>query len=396
MRREPQLPANLPPEAKAKWNEALNARNPREKMQAYQEFLSMVPKHKGNERLRAQTKTKIATLKEEIAAQRGKHGGRSSWYVEREGAAQLVIIGPTNAGRSSLLRALTNAQVAIAPYEYTTRRPSPGMLQYEDIQIQLVELPAPQMTPSGSYEIQPEAVDLTRTADGIILFVDLSSNPLEQFRSMIAALAELKISTQRQTTKVEVVTEKGSGEIRIAASGIQSSCTPEEIRELLHSYGVKSALVRIYGEASISDVEDAILENVTVYKPTIVVSNKSDLPGAREALASFEEYVPQALPVVSTSCLTGQGLRPMGELIFRSLGVIRVYTKEPNQPRPSEFPFVVRGGTTVGELARSIHTDLADRYRYSRIWGPTSKFAGERVGPDHVLGDKDVVEIHTG
>jgi hypothetical protein len=55
----------------------------------------------------------------------------------------------------------------------------------------------------------------------------------------------------------------------------------------------------------------------------------------------------------------------------------------------------VRAGTTVRELALRIHTDLADKYRYSRIWGPTSKFAGERVGPEHVLGDRDIVEIHT-
>ncbi len=73
---------------------------------------------------------------------------------------------------------------------------------------------------------------------------------------------------------------------------------------------------------------------------------------------------------------------------------MRIYTKEPNQSKPSVHPFVVRSGTTVKELARSIHSALAEKYRYSRIWGPTSKFPGERVGPEHVLGDHDVVEIH--
>jgi ribosome-interacting GTPase 1 len=86
----------------------------------------------------------------------------------------------------------------------------------------------------------------------------------------------------------------------------------------------------------------------------------------------------------------------VGHQLFSVLGLVRVYTKEPNEQRPSPHPFVVRSGTTVRELARSIHSDLADKYRYSRLWGPTSKFAGERVGPDHVLGDRDIVEIHTG
>ena len=175
------MPANLTPEAKAKWNAAQAAKNPREKLLAFQEFLPAIPKHKGNERLRAQIKTKIATLKEEIAAQRRKRGGgRSPWFVEREGAAQVMMLGPTNAGRSSLLRSVTNAQVTVAAYDFTTQRPAPGMLQYEDIQFQLVELPAPQLNRDGQYEIQPEAIDLIRTSEGLLLILDLSRGPLQQ------------------------------------------------------------------------------------------------------------------------------------------------------------------------------------------------------------------------
>jgi hypothetical protein len=161
----------------------------------------------------------------------------------------------------------------------------------------------------------------------------------------------------------------------------------------LHSYGIKSALVRVFGNATIDDIEDAIFENVTLYKPTVVAANKFDLDLGREASSSFLSKV-TGFPTIVVSCLTGHGLNMIGGQLFNSLGIVRVYTKEPNA-KPSDHPFVVPGGTTVRELARSIHTDLADRYRYSRIWGPTSKFAGERVGPDHVLGDRDIVEIHT-
>jgi len=390
------LPANLPPEAKAKWNEALDAKNPKEKLRLFQEFLSEIPKHKGNERLRAQIKTKMAGLREQIAAERGRRGsGRPLWYVEREGASQVMIVGPTNSGRSSLLRALTNAQVTVAPFEYTTQRPTPGMLQYEDIQFQLVEMPAPQPKSDGSFEIQAEMIDLIRTADGLILLLDLTADPLQKFRAMTAALEEAHISTQRQATRVEIVREKGTGEIRIASSSSRLSYDPDQIRELFQSYGIKSALVRIYGDATISDVEDAIFENVMVYKPSLVVANKLDLPNARASMLTLERNLPSSMPLICTSCLTGEGLKLVGPRLFDTLGIIRVYTKEPGEPRPSDFPFVVHSGTTVRELARSIHSDLAERYRYSRIWGPTSKFAGERVGPDHVLGDHDIVEIHT-
>ena len=390
------MPTNLSPEAKAKWNEALAEKNLRKKLRAFQEFLPMIPKHKGNERLRAQIDTSIATLKEEIAAQSGrKSGGRSSWSIEPEGAVQVMIFGPTNAGRSSLLRALTNAQPTIGDYEFTTQRPIPGMLLFEDIQIQLVELPAPQLGQDDDYAIQPEAIDLIRSSDGLLLVVDLTSDPIKQYHAITRALGQIRVSIQKPSSRVDIVREKGTGAIRIATSVTQISAQPSEIKELLHSYGIKNALVRLYGDVTLKDVEDAILENVTLYKPAVAIGNKLDLPTAKNTCIEFENKISEQVPVLLTSCLTGQGLARVGEETFRSLGMIRVYTKEPNQPKPSEHPFVIRAGTTVRELARSIHSDLAERYRYSRVWGSTSKFGGERVGPEHVLGDRDVVEIHS-
>jgi hypothetical protein len=388
------LPANLTPEAKAKWQEAQVARNLKEKLLAFQEFLSLIPKHKGNERLRAQIKTKIALLKQDVIVQRGKRaGGRTVWTVERVGSAQVMLYGPTNAGRSSLLSKLTNAQAPVATYEYATQRPIPGMLQFEDIQFQLVELPAPPIGTDGKYEIQSEAADLIRSSDGLLLVVDATQNPSNQIRSLVASLESIRVSTLRTQSSVEIIPEKGSGEIRIATTGAKETYSPEQIRELLHSYGIRNALVRIYGRISIDDIEDAILENVTVYKPTLVIVNKTDLErGVQEVHESGSDTY---IPVLFTSCLTGHGLSSIGETLFHTLGIVRVYTKEPNEPKPSEHPFVVKAGTTVKDLARSIHTDLAERYRYSRIWGPTSKFPGERVGPEHVLGDQDIVEIHS-
>jgi len=391
------LPANLTAEAKAKWQLAQAAKNPREKLQALQEFLSEVPKHKGNERLRAQVKTQISELKQDIIAQRGKRGGgRSLWSVDHEGAAQAMVFGPTKSGKSSLLRSLTNARVEVASYDYSTQYPTPGMLRYEDIQIQLVELPAPPYVPrEGHYAIQSESAALLRQCDGLIIVVDLSNDPINQLQMALSSLESIHISTRKAQTRVEIVPEKGAGEIRIAALGSNGLLPHEQISNLLHSYGIKSALVRIFGNATMNDVEDAILQNVTMYKPTIVIANKLDLDVGREASSRFLSNV-TGFPTAIVSCLTRQGMDTVGRELFNSLGIVRVYTKEPNEPKPSPHPFVVREGTTVRELARNIHSDLAEKYRYSRLWGPTSKFAGERVGPDHVLGDRDVVEIHTG
>ena len=391
------MPANLTAEAKAKWQIAQTTTNPREKLQALQEFLSEMPKHKGNERLRAQVKTQIADLKQELIEQRrGKRGaGRSLWSVDREGAAQVMIFGPTKTGKSSLLSALTNAHVEIASYDYSTQYPAPGMLQYEDIQIQLVEVPAPIfLTNKGGYEIQTGSASLIRQCDGLILVVDLLNDPRNQLELILRSLEALHVSTHKSQTRVEIISEKGGGQIRVAALGSDKPLPHEQISDLLHGYGIRSALVRIFGNATMDDVEDAILENVTLYKPTIVIANKLDLDVGGRLASKFRSETTGFLVVVASS-LTRQGLENVGRELFAKLGLVRVYTKDPNEPRHSAHPFVVHEGTTVRELARSIHSDLADRYRYSRLWGPTSKFAGERVGPDHVLGDRDIVEIHT-
>ena len=307
-----------------------------------------------------------------------------------------MLFGPTKSGKSSLLRSLTNARVEVASYDYSTQYPTPGMLQYEDIQIQLVELPAPPYVSSeGHYVIQSGSAALIRQSDGLIIVVDLSNEPMSQLQLALSSLESIHVSTQKAQTRVEIVPEKGTGEIRIAALGSKELLPHEQISNLLHSYGLRSALVRIYGSATMNDVEDAILQNVSLYKPTIVIANKLDLDVGRKASSLFLSGV-SGFSTAIVSCLTRQGLDTVGRQLFSSLGIVRVYTKEPNEPKPSPHPFVVREGTTVRELARNIHSDLAEKYRYSRLWGPTSKFAGERVGPDHVLGDRDVVEIHTG
>jgi ribosome-interacting GTPase 1 len=269
------------------------------------------------------------------------------------------------------------------------------MLNYEDIQIQLVELPAPPFVASERrYLISPESAALVRQSDGLILVVDLTNEPEVQLRLLLASLEDIRISTKRSQTRVEIVPERGAGEVRISAVGSTSPVPHEQISDLLHSYGIRSALVRVFGNATMVDVEDAILQNVTLYKPTIVIANKLDVDIGRNASSTFLTNI-TGFSTAIVSCLTRQGLDTVGRLLFHSLGLVRVYTKEPNEPKPSPHPFVVREGTTVRDLARTIHSDLAERYRYSRLWGPTSKFAGERVGPDHVLGDGDVVEIHT-
>jgi ribosome-interacting GTPase 1 len=388
------LPANLTAEAKAKWNRAQQARTPKEKIPALQEFLSAVPKHKGNERLRAQVKRQIAQLKAEIHAKQKRGSGRPGERgIQKAGAAQIAILGLTKVGRSSLLAALTAAKPVVAPYPYATKESVPGMLQFEDVQFQLVELPALVPGDDGKFVFQEGSAGLVHNCDGLIIMVDLEADPVEQLEMILAELSRSQLSTERLESNVSIIKTR-SGGIQLSAAGRFVGCTPNEITSLLKSYSIPNAIVRTAGDVTLDDIEDVILETSLVYKPTVVLANKADVPDASRNSRRLIGRVGSNVPVLVVSCHTGFGLRELGRRLFETLGLARIYTKEPNATSPSPEPFIIKNGMTVGDLSRQIHSVLFRQFKYARVWGKSVTYDGERVGIGHILSDGDTVEIH--
>ena len=388
------MPANLTAEAKAKWNKAEQARTAKEKIPALQEFLSAIPKHKGNERLRAQTKRKIALLKAEMSAKHKRGGGRvAERSLQKAGAAQIAILGLTKVGRSSLLTAVTAAKPVVAEYPYTTKESVPGMLQFEDVQFQLVELPALVPGSEGRFTFQEGSADLVRTCDGLIIMIDLSADAAEQLGVILGELGRSQVSTQKSESNVTILKTRSEG-IQLFAAGRLMGCTRDEVSSLLKSYGVSNAIVRTTGDVTLDDIEDVILETNLIYKPTIVLANKSDLRDATARAPRLLDSIGSELPVLVVSCLTRSGLSELGKRLFEALDIARVYTKEPNATHPSPDPFIIKKGTTVGELSRQIHSVLFRQFKYARVWGKSASYDGERVGIGHILSDGDIVQIH--
>jgi small GTP-binding protein len=389
------MPTNLPAEAKRKWAEVSAARNPREKLQLMQEFLSLVPKHKGTAKLCAQVKKQMAVLRREIEEGKRRKAGKGGpkFFIEKEGAAQIVILGLTNVGKSSLLAASTNAKVEVSPAPYTTKEPVPGMLSYEDIQFQLVEAPALMEGAADGKAWGLQTLALARNADGLILMVDLTQNPAEQLSTIIGELEKTRILVSKPKARVEIERKFMGAGLRVIIFGRLLDCTFKEVEELLKSYKVTDAIVKIYGEATLDDVEDAVFES-TAYKPAIIVANKTDVEGAGENLKILEAYVGGQLPIIAISCRTRDGLAKIGEALFKSLDLIRVYTKEPRERSCSEKPFVLKKGSTVYDLARSIHSDFSEKFAYARVWAKRLVFSPQKVGATFILEDGDVVEIH--
>lgn len=386
---------NLPAEAKAKWAEVVACRSTPEKIRLMREFLSLVPKHKGTSRLVANVKRRIAELERELEkAKTHRRGGGVGFAIPKEGAGQVVILGPPNVGKSSLLASVTNAKPDISPIPFTTQRPVPGMLHYEDVQFQLVEAPAIVEGAAEGRMDGTQILSLARNADGLIVMVDLSDDPVGQFAIISSELEKAGILIEKPDGEVEIIRRGHGVGIQIIGGGTLIDCTYEDVRNLLYSYRIMSALVRISGRVSLEDIEDALFSN-NVYKPTIVVANKLDSPNAEVNLALLKNGLgEQKIPLLAVSCLNGRGLEDLGESIFRMLKIVRVYTKEPSSKEPSLKPLVVREGTSVIEVAKRLHSEMYKGFKYARIWGSSAKYPGEKVGSSHILMDGDIVEIH--
>lgn len=383
---------NLPANAKHKWAEVVAARRPEDKIRLMREFLAVCPKHKGTAKLIAHVKRRIAALEDEIEARRrARKTARDIFTVEKTGDVQVAVVGLTNVGKSSLLSSLTNAKPEVSDVPYTTKLPVPGMLRYEGVDFQLVELPALMEGFSEGRGYGLRVMNLIRMADGLILMVDLSRDPVEQWRILTSELGNARIVVKQPRGYVELE-RRHSGLITIGGGGRLIECSEEDVRNLLLEYGLKSVFVKIVGEVTLDDVEDAIF-GISVYKPTMLLANKIDTAGARGRLEALLKEVGGGIRVLPVSCKTGEGLGRLGEELMKLLGLIRVYTKPPWRVKPDPKPVVLREGATVGDVAKLIHRELYERFRYARVWG--GRLRGVKVGINYRVGDGYVVEIHS-
>jgi ribosome-interacting GTPase 1 len=330
------MPANLTPQYHKAEEEYRRAQTPEDELRCLQLMLKEMPKHKGTDKLQAELKQKISKARQEVE-HHAKHGAKKgpSFRIPRQGAGRAVVIGGPNAGKSRLLCSLTRATPEVAPYPFTTREPSPGMMPWEDVQVQLIDTP-----PITADVFDPTVQGLIRGADLAVLMVDLGSDDgIEGVQAVIQATEQTK--------------------------------------------------TRLAKESSLSD-EDVGLS----FTHTLLAPNKIDLPEAADRLALLHEFCPLDFPEYVISAEHGAGLEELRCAIYQALDVVRVYTKLPTHKEPDyDKPFTVRRGGTLLDVAELVHKDIAENLKHARVWG-THIHPGTQVKGDYVLHDKDVVEIH--
>jgi len=327
------MPANLPPhyfEAEKRYREAKTGEA---KIEALEEMLMIMPKHKGTDKLRADLRRRISKVKGQSQQKKGASRRESEYHIVKEGIAQIVVIGPPNTGKSSLVAALTNAKPEIAYFPHSTWKPTPGMIQYQNIQFQLVDTP-----PLSGDRIEPWMADLLRRADIIVILLHLHGDALQGLEETLLALRSLRIFPE-------------------------GSPAPED------------------------------LGKPPFFKKFCVVVNKVDEDQDQEDFDIFIELSEMKLPCMGISTRTKRNLTSFVEKIYELCAIIRVYTKAPGKEPDSKTPFVLPKDSTLEELAGKIHKDFIEKLKFVRIWGK-GVFNGQMVQKDYVLQEGDVVEMH--
>ena len=385
------MPTNLPPKAKVLMREYQEASSLEERIERLQALISAIPEHKGTEKLRRQLRRTLSKLRlefEEKRRRKAKSSGKG-FAVKKEGAGQIVIVGDTMSGKSSFLSILTNAKPEIGHSPCTTRIPIPGMMNYKGAQIQLVEAPSIFLGAPWLLSV----LSLCRNADALILLIDLSRDWNSQLKFIIESLRRVNITLRKPKVRVEIE-RRSSGGIQVFCSGRFLNCSLNDIVDLIRDYGFNNAVVRIWGDVKLEDVEKYVALNLT-YKPSIIIANKCDLRGSGEKFKRLKETLNGIIKVLPFSCIYYEKyVKYVKKEIFDLLGVIRVFTKEVGG-EIAEKPLIVPKGTRVIDVARMIHSRLYREFKYAKVWGVSVRFNGQRVGADHVLSDGDIVEIRT-
>ncbi len=327
------MPANLTPEyfKAEKWFR--EATTTEEKILALEQMLSVMPKHKGTDHLRADLRRKLSKLKE-APAKKGHGTHVDIFHVPRSGSGQIVLIGTPNSGKSSIVASLTNAKVHVAEFPFATSAPVPGMVTFEDVPIELVDMP-----PITADFISPGQVGTYRNCDVIGIVIDLSADVEEQLGICLDFL---------------------------------------ESRKLL--IDAASPAVDEHGNA--------------LAKKAFCICTKADIAAAG-AIEKLKQSCKYSFEFVEISNTTGASLEELSATMFRLLGIIRIYAKPPGKPADMSDPFTLPAGSTVMDLATAIHRELAGKLKFARIWG-TGVYDGQNTQRNHVLNDKDIIELHFG
>lgn len=330
---------------------------------------------------------KIANIKKDMVKKKGGRG--TGFAVKKSGDATAVLVGFPNAGKSSLLMAITNAESRIAAYAFTTLEVIPGTMTYQGAQIQILDVPGLIEGASEGKGSGTKVASVIRVADLLLIMLDV--NKPEGLYKLLDELYGLDIRINKTRPKI-AIEQKATGGLEIEKMNHKAP-TKREVAEILNQYGIYNGKVLFHQDADIEDVME-VMDPSMVYVKAIIILNKIDSVEPSYAQGIKKEIENSTgCKVISISASQKTNLEELKPKIFNELDLIRIYLKPKDGEPDFEKPLIMKKGATVYDVAKDLHSKVAKSLRYAYISGKSAKFTNQRLGREHVLADGDCVTL---
>jgi small GTP-binding protein len=353
---------------------------PEDEIREIEEEIRKTPYHKGTQGHIGRLKAKLARLRFDQEKRAGGGPKGLGYAIRKSGDATILLVGFPSVGKSTLLNRLTNAESKVGEYDFTTIDVIPGMLDYKGAKIQILDIPGLVEGAASGKGRGKEILSVVRNADLVLIMADVKKPGQAGVIKKEFYNAGFRLNQKRPDIKIEKI---NTGGLKIGSTIKLKKISPEEIKSILQEFKILNADVLIREDITADQLIDCIMKN-RIYAPALIVLNKIDLGG---------KPAPGKNTIV-ISAKNGTGIEELKRMVWKKLNLMRIYMKRAGKEADLKEPFIFRKGSTVRDVCNRIHGELAKDFSFARVWGPTARFPGQKVGLNHILRDRDIVELH--
>eukprot|EP01083_Nonionella_stella_P272445 923872_1 len=331
-------------------------------------------------------KGKIARLRTQLIEGNNKSAPKGEGFdVLKSGDARVALIGFPSVGKSTLLNKLTNTESQAASYEFTTLTCIPGVIQYNDANIQLLDLPGIIEGASEGKGRGRQVIAVARTADIIFMMMNAANGPKQQ-RLLTKELEAVGLRLNERPPDIAFKLKKAGG-VHFTTTVPLTEMDERLCKLILHDYKIHNATVLFREDVGARELIDAI-EGNRIYVPCVYAFNMID----NITLEEVDQLARRPHSIV-LSAGKEMNLDKVLEKIWEYLCLVRVFTKPKGEAPDLSDPLVMRTGATIEHVCHGIHRDLIKKFKYALVWGKSAKHRPQRVGLHHLVVDEDVVQV---
>ena len=358
-----------------------------EQIKSIEDEIQRTPYNKATQHHIGKLKAKVARLKDEQETRRLKSGGGGPKYaVKKSGNATVGLVGFPSVGKSTLLNQITDAESAVAAYDFTTLEVIPGLLEHRGAKIQILDMPGLIRGASKGRGRGKEVLSVARGCDLLLLMIDVFETHVDVLEDELR-LAGIRLNERPADV---TLTKANRGGLRVNPTVKLTKLDEEMVADICREWGYLNGTIVVRQDITEDQLIDVLAGN-RVYVKAFVLVNKIDLVSSEYVKGLQAKLLGRKLVPISAE--KGVGIARLKDEIYETLRFMRVFLKPQGKEADLKEPLIVKQASTVGMVCDALHKDFRGKFRFANVWGKSATHPGQRVGLEHVLVDEDILTV---